>query len=493
MNYLCRTFLILFVFCGVSQTFAQRNRPPVRPGDGEEIIVKENFRGNEVRRGYGLLRTEEPLTPPQIEEIEKLFSNSKFPVSVTRISDRNIYVFKSKTGDGTTARLFEIFNQIFKENPRSLVITPNLEPDLLVHVDPKSVAPATSMPGFWGLERIGLRSVTGVNGSRNLVVAVLDTGISYDHNDLSVNVWSAPGDYIVDRVKCLQNSHGFTFIIGLPDRCLVPDTSRNGHGTAVSGVIGAVKHDDFAEGVTQEISLIAVRVLDRDGSGDILDTIKGLEFVRQMKRTFPGQQFRLVNYSATVDVSPDNQSDLTCFRTALEATVDDGIIVVSAAGNDKKNLDENEKSCTVYPACFKIPGVIAVSASTESETILNSSNWGAQTVHIAAPGTGLKTTGHAYADAHRSFSNTSSATPVVSGAAALLMDACPLLTNVDVINILLNSANRKSPDIRGKVQSGRLDVFAAIQTCRQPYFKSTISLLHPYGEYELNLRNRGNP
>lgn len=475
-------FLVLLILCSCFYINGQ-------PDNNEERIVVETLnkgdRQFKVRRGQGLLRLSEPLSPAQIEEIETRFRTNPegpFPVKVIRISDKNIYLFKS-LNKGTAADLFRMFDQVFKQQPGLLIINRNLEPDFIAYLDPQPKSAAVA-DGLWGVRRIGVDAVWNtyqVNGNRNIVVAVLDGGILSTHLDLRPNLWTSPRPYTIYGVNCPAGSHGFNFLgAASSDACIATDTSNYGHGTRVAGIIGAVEHtvagNDGVKGVMQQVSLMSVKIFDVAGITSVSEAVKGLSFIRYMKGLFGDkQQIRIVNISAVFDPDLPSPDDWASFRTEMAAADMAGLMIIAAAGNEGVNINPDPKTCFIYPACFSLAHMIAVSASTRNEMIYSLSNWGARTIHVAAPGEPVNTTGKTNSDFHGSISKTSAAVPFVSGSAGLLLAACPLLTNTEVKRLLLEFSNRGFNGIKGKVLYGRLDVYAAIQKCRSPGFKTYLS------------------
>ena len=167
------------------------------------------------------------------------------------------------------------------------------EPNYIYHAfstpnDPK-------FPQLWGLQSTGQNLGTVgadihatqawgfTTGSSNVVVAVIDTGIDYNHEDLTANVWSNPSAYsaTIDGVSinCAAGTHGFNAVA---DTCDPLD--NNGHGSHVSGTIGAVGNNGIGVvGVNWNVQVLACKFLDASGGGSLSDAITCLDFVKAMK------------------------------------------------------------------------------------------------------------------------------------------------------------------------------------------------------------------
>lgn len=479
--------LILIALCFSMSTYGQKLKAEIKTALNtagvDEFVAEENFRGNQVRSGSALLKTDEALTGEQIVEIEKLFKNfdkKPFPISITKISDANVYLFKSR-GGGSTADLFFVFNELFRNKTSTVIIKSSLEPDLIIGSVPSESEQIVSDP-LWGVDRIGVHKVWNkyqIDGDADQVIAEFDTGV-YEHNDLAGKLWRSPASYKVkgQTLPCPTGSHGFNFL-GLAGSsiqylCSASDTSITSHGTAVAGIIGA-KKGTRAHGVLQKVSIMPVKVLGSNAKGSIAAIIEGLRFVRQMKSTFDTgvkNKIRIVNISA--EYAPQNPDPYwAIFEAELRSAEADGLMIISAAGNGKTNIDPLPPppcKAPIFLPCFNLANGISVAASTPdvNEMIFTTSNWGKLTIPLAAPGSGVGTTDNSGPNAHRTFDETSAATPFVSGAAALVMTACPLLSNAEVKALLLAKADRNHADINNKVKNGRLDVYASIVACKGP-------------------------
>jgi subtilisin family serine protease len=319
-----------------------------------------------------------------------------------------------------------------------------------------------SFASQWSLENSGQTGGTpGVDinaerawdlstGSRSVVVAVIDSGIDLTHPDLLPNLWRNPGEIAGNGVDDDHNGfvddvHGWDFI----DNDGVPQDGY-GHGTHVAGIIGAVGNDGFGvSGVSWQVSLMVLRIQNDSGVGSTNALLGAIQYATMMRRDFG------VNVVVT-----NNSWEVGGYSATLEGLVREqaaaGITFVAAAGNHGTDNDVTPR----YPGNFALPNVISVASLTATGTLAGSSDYGATTVDIAAPGTLVLSTWKG--GGHVALSGTSMAAPQVSGVVALLAAAKPGITVAEVRAAILGTAV-PLPALAGKVASGgRLDAFAAL-------------------------------
>jgi subtilisin family serine protease len=346
----------------------------------------------------------------------------------------------------------------------------------VLYVEPNYVVYATRepddprLPELWGLRNIGqiiagtpgtpgadIQAVPAWDvaiGSRNAVVGIVDTGIDYTHPDLAGNVWSAPTSFSVTvggrTITCAAGTHGFNAITRSCD-----PFDDHGHGTHVAGTIGAMGNNGVGVvGVNWLASVMGLKFLNAGGSGTVSDAINAIEFAIQAKTFFGsgGANIRVLS----------NSWGGTGFSQALLDEINranqNEMLFVAAAGNSGQNID----STPFYPAAFVAPNVVAVAATNNLDELASFSNYGANSVHLGAPGVQVLSTlpGGTYGY----LSGTSMATPHVSGAAALLLSRCTADTAA-LKALILNNVDQ-IPALSGKtISNGRLNVSRAIDAC----------------------------
>ncbi|MBU0630066.1 MAG: S8 family serine peptidase [Candidatus Margulisbacteria bacterium] len=301
----------------------------------------------------------------------------------------------------------------------------------------------------WGLTKIMAPNAWDrTTGASTNIVAVMDTGLNYSHEDIA-------GKVDLAHAKDLYNGDN-------------DPRDDNGHGTAISGVIGAISNNSKGvAGVDWQVTILPIKVLNRDGVGDPATISAGLAYLAALKSS--GVNIVAVNLSLGqynegpdmyVEENPANMRD-----RCLDA-YNQGIVVVAAAGNG--SVDWN-----TYPAYY--PTVLAVSATgtddkrsvwsglDEQTFRTQASNYGSW-VDIAAPGTNIFSM-NMDGTYSAGWNGTSLAAPFVAGAVSLLKAAEPTLTNAQIMDRLKKTADPidalQEPAYKGLLGSGRLNLSQA--------------------------------
>lgn len=287
-------------------------------------------------------------------------------------------------------------------------------------------------PGAWDISQ----------GSDSIVVAIVDTGIDYNHADLNENAWVNPGEIAGNGLDddgngYIDDIHGMNAIANSGD-----PLDDNGHGTHVAGTIGARGDNGVGvAGVNWRVKLMGLKFLDARGSGSLSGAIAALNYMVMMKSR--GVNIKVANNSW--GGGGFSQS----LYNAIAAARDAGIVFAAAAGNEANDNDLNP----AYPASYALSNVIAVAAIDASRNLASFSNYGASSVDIAAPGVQIRSTFPN--NLYQSLSGTSMATPHVSGAIALLAAIDPSLTAEGLKQRLLESGV-DLPSLNGVVRTGRM-------------------------------------
>ena len=242
----------------------------------------------------------------------------------------------------------------------------------------------------WGVDRIDADLAWGTSRGTGVRVAIIDTGIDRDHEDLVANI-----------------KGGINFVlpqVGPPPKRVVDPNKwddDNGHGTHVAGIVAAVDNEVGVVGVAPEAHLFAVKVLDSSGSGYLSDVVSGIEWA-------VNNQMDVINMS--LGASTDSQ----VLRSAVDAAHTAGVILVAAAGNSGDgNGDTNDIN---YPA--KYSSVIAVGA-TDLKDISPAWSSEGEELEISAPGVDIHSTWND--GLYKTISGTSMAAPHVTGVVALML------------------------------------------------------------------------
>jgi hypothetical protein len=309
----------------------------------------------------------------------------------------------------------------------------------------KAVQGAANAQDAWDLE----------TGSSDIVVAVIDTGIDYDHPDLAANMWVNPGEIAGNNADddgngVIDDIYGYNAFSnnGNPD-------DGNGHGTHCAGTIGGRGNNSVGvPGVNWNVKLMALKFLGDNGSGSLAGAIQAINYMVMMKNR--GVNIRVSNNSW------GGGGYSQALANAIQAAKNAGILFVAAAGNSANDNDSNPS----YPANYDVDNVVSVAAIDSSGNLASFSNYGANTVDIGAPGVSVYST---YKNgSYASLSGTSMATPHVSGALALLYADEPTLTMSQAIARMRDSGVDMAT-LTGIVQSGRkLEIHRMIANITSP-------------------------
>jgi subtilisin family serine protease len=285
-------------------------------------------------------------------------------------------------------------------------------------------------------------------GSDKVVVAVLDSGVDYTHEDLIQNMWLRPADlapYQDNELGTIDDEHGFNAI----DRAADP-MDDNGHGTHCAGIIGAEGENNLGiAGVNWKVQIMPLKFMNSGGFGTTKDAIEAINYVIDRKKA--GVKVRII--SASWGSTQRSRALEDVIRKAYE----NDILFVAAAGNATTNNDRNPH----FPSSYNVPNVVSVAALDRHDELAKFSNYGVKSVAIAAPGVDILSTwlGNAYEEK----SGTSMATPVVSGVAALILAEYPRLSVDDLKKKLLASTD-PIVALKGKtVTGGRINAAKALQ------------------------------
>ena len=358
------------------------------------------------------------------------------------------------------------------ENDKSVIKTLSMN-EMVDVVEPNYIYHMSRLPNdpmidqLWGLRNIGQKDsegqlgVAGVDtnvekawdiqtGSKKILVAVIDTGIDYNHPDLKDNVWTneveANGKPGIDDDNngVIDDIHGYNAITNSGD-----PLDDQGHGSHCSGTIGAKGNDGKGiVGVNWDVSIMGVKFLDKNGSGTLENALKAIDYATKMGAKVQSNSWGGGGFSQTL-------------LDAIKRSNDAGALFVAAAGNEYNNNDTNP----TYPATYAVDNIIAVAAIDNKGNKADFSNFGRKTVHIGAPGVNIySSTGGAY----DSWSGTSMATPHVSGVAALLWANEENLTAAEIKQRLTATA-RPIAGLRGKTRTGAMvDAYAALTNTNPP-------------------------
>ncbi len=294
----------------------------------------------------------------------------------------------------------------------------------------------------------------------DIVVAVIDTGLDYNHEDIVGNVWSNPGEIPDNGIDddnngFIDDDKGWDFANNDND-----PFDDNRHGTHVSGSIAAVGNNAIGvSGVNWSARIMPLKFLDATGAGTTADAISAIQYATMMGAPISSNSWGGGAFSQAL-------------YDAIQAAGAAGQLFVAAAGNDGVNTDVTPS----YPASYDLDNIISVAATDADDLLATFSNFGAVTVDLGAPGVDILSTvpptatggprfpggGGGTTVSYDTLSGTSMATPHVSGVAALLLASNGSLDVAALKAAILASVDPLASLAGITVSGGRLNAYNAV-------------------------------
>lgn len=362
----------------------------------------------------------EPITTHHIRIRDRQLSKNKFQ----EYSRKNDLCKRAK------------IRNVIKHSPQKLVCTPNWKISATAspndtYFSSQGVLKQIYAPGAWDT----------TTGNDSFIVAVVDTGVDYRHADLAQNMWKNPREIAGNNIDDDKNGYiddvyGINTILNNGD-----PLDDNGHGSHVAGTIGAHTNNALGvAGVAWNVKIVAAKFLNSSGSGSLANAIKSLAYVNALKKA--GHKV----------IATNNSWGGTGYSQALRDVIEEsrklGIVFVAAAGNSTSNNDR----LPFYPASYNVANVVSVGAVTSASTLASFSNYGINSVHIAAPGSTILSTvpknGYGYK------SGTSMAAPHVAGALVLVQAACSGELLPEQVKTILTKNGTKVDSLKNLIASG---------------------------------------
>lgn len=426
------TFIISVLFNSASAQGELQFQPQIIPN---ELLIKLNGdvkdRFKEDVSDTGIVSLNEKFKTYKIKSINKIIGGKN--------SDTNEDIFrwyKITLENGTEQQ--ELMDKLLADE--------NIEA-----VEPNQIAHGTATPNdthyplLWGMQKINMETAWNEStGSPEVVVANIDSGADYNHEDLKDNMWVNINDPIDgvdnDGNGFLDDYLGWDFVNSDND-----PMDDNGHGTHTAGTIGAVGNNGKGvTGVNWTTKIMAVKFLDRDNRGTFENAVKAITYATNMGARVASHSW-IGGLSAIVD-------------DALKNAHGRGVTTVVAAGNDTDDALKYSPASSDH--------AITVSASDTIDFRATFSNWG-EKIDVSAPGVDILSTrssqdricsGSVVGNFYCRISGTSMSTPHVSGLAALMLSKNPALTNEEIRQILRREAKDAFPPGKDRDHGyGRID------------------------------------
>lgn len=357
--------------------------------------------------------------------------------------------------------------KVYENNPDVLYVEPDYKISLSPVEKSASSGPGQASystasgwpddPGFslqWGLENTGQAPFYGkpgadisaktawgaTTGSSTVTIALIDTGVDYNHPDLAANIWKNSGEYLNgaddDGNGYIDDIRGWNFVSKNND-----PMDDNGHGTHCAGTLAAIGNNGIGTaGVGWNLKIMPLKFLDSKGNGYTSDAISAILYATQ--KGIP-----------IISCSFSGPGESQALKEVIDSS---SALFICAAGNSGASSDISPQ----YPAAYPSSQIISVAASTSSDTLASFSNYGTSSVDLAAPGETIYSTTRA--GGYSYLSGTSMAVPYVTGTAALLKTLNPSLTTAQIKSRILGSVDI-IPALSGKVATGgRLNAAKAL-------------------------------
>ncbi len=362
-----------------------------------------------------------------------------------------------------------------KKSLLAAITTLSSDPDV-IYAEPNYQYKAIGIPNdlrfseLWGMHNTGQNSGTvdadidapeawdRFTGSQETVVAVIDTGVDYTHEDLAANMWVNTDEIAANGID--DDGNGYIDDVYGYDFAYNDSNPMDGHfhGTHCSGTIGGAGDNAIGvAGVNHSVRIMAVKFLDDGGSGYTDAAVSAVIYAvdngaKILSNSWGGGGYSQALYDA---IAYANNHD---------------VLFVAAAGNDYMDTDISPN----YPSCYDVPNVMSIAATDRYDQKAGFSNWGLTTVDLGAPGVDVLSSvlGNSYA----SYSGTSMATPHVAGVAALLKGYNPSLSALDIRDIIMQSVDPISALSGITVTGGRLNANAALELAGPDWIRLTGSL-----------------
>jgi len=446
MLKLTTCFITTFLFAyGVSHGSERRFHPRhlfIKMENGEKLIQSSLIHSSKkVIDNLYLVQTKSP------ELLEKSLSRN----SRVEYTQKDFYAGKK------TMPKLEIMDPPYKAYENLLI------QDFSAFNDPY-VSKLWAFGSDSGLDVIGAYAALPPLTPEEVIVAVADTGVDHEHEDLKDVMWTnqleIPADGIDnDGNGYVDDIHGINLVVRDDQGRATSNTmASHWHGTHVAGTIAASQNNGIGiAGVANNVKIMAIRVVPDDSDELDSNIVEGYKYAAKMGA-------KIINCSFG---KKNNEGGMVVRDVINEIGAKYGVLVIASAGNDSQapffyaNNDVNPK----YPASFDSTNLMVIASSTISGSLSPFSNIGPTTVDVASPGSNVYSTinGNSYSMA----SGTSMAAPNASGVAAMVLGYNPKLTPEEVKDILIKTTVKTSQFKNKILSEGRLNLKKALESSLQ--------------------------
>lgn len=383
----------------------------------------------------------------------------------------NIYVLRTNKIESVEAAL--------KNNPAVIYIERNSrsERSVLPTPDKKTTISAEKLgatksefndpllPKVWSFRDANQNGVSvnaayqqyGTSNTSPVIVAVVDTGVDTQHEDLKdimwVNVNEIPNNGIDDDANgYIDDINGInTLVRDAQGKATANIKDTHSHGTHVSGTIAAKQNNGTGiAGIASNVKIMGIRTVPNNGDETDVDVAEAFIYAAK-------NGARIINCS----FGKSNNEGRRLIPDTLKFISDKyGVLVVAAAGNDSNDIDKRP----TYPASFDNENLLIIASTASNASMSSFSNYGKISVDVAAPGSGIYSTvpGNEY----EAMSGTSMATPTTVGVAAEILSHNPNLSVSQLKEILINSVTKVEKLKNKMVAGGRIDLLKGLELAK---------------------------